>query len=369
MIRKILLAAASLLCAGAVALFPMGSQMAENSTEPAAQISVIDALGNNLSLENPPERIIQAGKSAFMLINTMYLFEEARERLVGMTKADQGMGFFAEALDPQIENKAVYGQNVSIEEMISLNPDLIIIKDFLAESMKKAMEPAGIPVFSMNLENPENFYKEVEMLGRIFNNPERAESIVSWYREKMSTIFETVRQKSGEERPRVLLVYYSVKDGITSFSVPPLSWIQSDMIRKCGGIPVWKGMSGAKGWTKVGIEQIASWDPDSIFLVSYRTPAPEVVMRMKEDQMWKALSAVRNNRLYAFPADFHSWDQPDPRWVLGYRWTAGILNSGELSSDSASIEAFAREFYSFAYSMDDEEFNRTILPKLQGAGN
>ena len=90
----------------------------------------------------------------------------------------------------------------------------------------------------MNLEYPEMFYQEIALLGRLFGNEERADSIINWYQGRMTAIDTAVGNIEESEKPSVLVLYYSAKDGVTSFGVPPLSWIQTDMVKYGGGIPV-----------------------------------------------------------------------------------------------------------------------------------
>ena len=50
-----------------------------------------------------------------------------------------------------------------------------------------------------------------------------------------------------------------------------------------GGDPVWKDSELGKSWTTVTIEQIAAWNPDVIFVVSYKSPVNDVVASLKTD--------------------------------------------------------------------------------------
>ena len=127
-----------LLCFQTGTLFSLGQQ-AQDRSVPNNRIELTDSLGRTVTLEKPPERIVQAGKSAFIIINTLYLFEEARDRVIAMSNPDQGQGLFAEAIDGRFPEKAVYGRNVSVEELLAHDPDLVVMKNFLAKSMDKTL--------------------------------------------------------------------------------------------------------------------------------------------------------------------------------------------------------------------------------------
>jgi iron complex transport system substrate-binding protein len=136
------------------------------------------------------------------------------------------------------------------------------------------------------------------------------------------------------------------------------------MVQDAGGTPVWKDANLGKSWTKVTIEQIAAWNPDVIFLVSYFSPVSDVAKQLKADPQWAALSAVKNNKLYAFATDVYSWDEADARWILGLTWMAGKLHP-ELFP-GLDLKAEAQTFYKTLYGMDEAAFTAKIVPTFTG---
>lgn len=66
----------------------------------------------------------------------------------------------------------------------------------------------------------------------------------------------------------------------------------------------------------------------------------------------------------AFPADYLSWDQPDPRWILGLQWLVGKLHPG--LGATAELEKKVVEFYSFVYGLSAQRIEEAILPMIRG---
>jgi len=62
--------------------------------------------------------------------------------------------------------------------------------------------------------------------------------------------------------------------------VPPLDWLQTNMVEMAGGIPVWKDVP-TDGWTTITLEQIAVWNPKVILLVDYKGNAVDIVSQLK----------------------------------------------------------------------------------------
>jgi iron complex transport system substrate-binding protein len=140
--------------------------------------------------------------------------------------------------------------------------------------------------------------------------------------------------------------------------------MQTILVETAGGVPVWQDIELGKSWNKVGLEQIAAWDADQIYLVAYNRNSSEIVAALKSDPQWRALRAVKNGELYAFPADFYSWDQPDVRWILGLTWLATKVQP-ELFAEVDVLQE-ARAFFQEMYGLDQAAFEKWIQPRLKG---
>jgi iron complex transport system substrate-binding protein len=296
-----------------------------------------------------------------MIADAIYTFPEASQRIAGMGPTAQGSGNFIKLIDPDYATKAVLERDAGAEQVAALKPDLVIIKSTAAETVGKPIEALNIPVIYVDLETPEQYVRDIAILGQVLGNPTRAQAVIDFYQRRVAQIEQAV---ADAPRPRALLLYYSDRDGNVAFNVPPLNWIQTRMIQIAGGQPVWSDAKLGKGWTQVTLEQIATWDADFIFIVSYLKNPSEVVSTLKADPNWQALRATREGRLFAFPADIYSWDQPDTRWILGLTWLASRLHPERFPD--LDIEAEAKTFYRELYGLDEAFFTTKIRPTFQG---
>ncbi len=337
------------------------TSVAVASPTPQAGVTVVDALGREVTLPALPQRIVLTGRALFMIADAIYTFPEASQRIVGMGQTAQGSGNFVKLIDPNYAAKAVLERDAGAEQVAALQPDLVILKSTAAETTGKPIEALGIPVLYVDFETPEQYFRDLATLGQVFGNPARAQAVADFYRRKIAQIEQAV---AGAPRPRVLLLYYNDRDGSVAFNVPPLNWIQTTMVQIAGGQPVWSDAKLGKGWTQVTLEQIAAWDADFIFVVSYFKNPSEVVSALKADPNWQALRATREGRLFAFPADLYSWDQPDTRWILGLTWLAGRLHPERFPG--LDMEAEAKVFYRELYGLDEAFFMAQIRPTFQG---
>jgi iron complex transport system substrate-binding protein len=310
------------------------------------------------------ERIVQVGSSAFMVENALYLFPEALERVVAVSDGDQGRGLFVADVDPGLSSKTILPRNANTEAIMALRPDAVVMKNFLKGRMGEPLERIGVETVYMDLENPEAWAADIDTLGVLFGNPERARELKGFFSTRTDEVTGALSGLDDSSKPRTLFLNWSVRDGAATVNVPPQSWMQTRMVQMAGGNPVWLEASSGEGWTPVGLEQLAVWDPDVIFVTAYHVSSEAAAAELRADPVWASIRAVREGRVYPFPADYHSWDQPDVRWLLGLKWLASVLHPEYFPG--TDMEEEARGFYADMYGMDDRMFDALIKPRLSG---
>ena len=358
------IAAPSLTEPPATEALPAVSTPAPTEPPEMEKITVIDALGREVILDQPPSRIMVVGKAAFMLLDAAFLFPEAPEKIIGYELRSQtGLDFIHTAF-PQSHNMIVLEMDAGPEQIAPANPDLVLMKSYLKEQQGDQVELLGIKVVYLDLETPETINQDIRTLGKLFGNTERAEQLVPLYDQARAKIADITSVIPEEEKPSTLLLQYSDKGGEVAFSVPTGGFLQTQLVEMAGGAPVWKEVTG-KGWSVITLEQIAAWNPEIIIVVDYRGKAMEAVDRLKADENWQQLDAVKNEKLYAFPLDFQSWDQPDSRWTLGLTWLATIMQPERFASVKMHEEIPA--FYTDFYGLSESVIEQSILPLVKGS--
>jgi len=332
---------------------------------PATAVSVTDALGRTVTLPEPPRRIVLAGRGVALIADSVYLFPNAASLVAAVSNTNQGDTDepFLAAVDPDFPAKVQFETNVGAEQVAAARPDLVILKSYLQESLGTPLEALGIPVVYLDLETPQQFTRDLATLGILLGQQERAAELAAYYQNAVTAVQAPLQDLPADGKPRVLLLYYTDRDGEVAFNVPPATWLQTLMVEMAGGIPAWNDIELGSGWTKVSFEQIAAWDADRIFIIRYTGSAAEVVYQLAADPQWQELRAVQADGLTAFPRDYYSWDQPNPRWILGLQWLAAELHPQAFPQ--FKLADSARQFFRFAYRLDDSAFDRFITPSME----
>lgn len=328
-------------------------------------LSVEDALGRTVSFPTPPQKIIIAGRANFMLNDAVYLFPDAPERVLALTRSTQAANAFVNLLDPEAEAKTRFMSDAAAEEIAAAQPDLVLLKSYMKDPLGDTLEQLGIPVVYLEFETPEQYERDLATLGKLFGDANRAEKLWGYYQEILERAADATEGLTDAQRPRVLLLQYTEKGGEVAFKVPPASWIQTQMVTLAGGIPVWTEAAQGGGWATVNLEQIAAWDADQIYIINYFGSAVEVVKQLQTDTQWSVLRAVRDGYLIPFASDLHSWDQPDTRWGLGLLWLGQQIQPERFAGIDLEDEVYG--FFGDFYGLDRATIDSEIMALLNAS--
>ena len=324
----------------------------------------IDALGREVSVSGDIQRIMVVGKAAIMPADALFLFPGVEDIEVTLAKTDQGLGDFFNLIRPEFAHSNRLGQQVGAEEIFAYNPSLVLTKSSNYDSIGKLLEPFGIPVFVMDLETPESWKSEIVQLGKLLGDEQTPQRIIGAFEKRQNAVSSKVGMLSEKEKPGVLMMQVASSDGLTSFSVSPENWIQHTITTLAGGKAIWVDSSLAdNAWRKVSFEQIASWQPEHIFLISYKTPVQPFLAAINESPQWQQLAAVKQARLQATPADVLQYFQSDIRWILALQWLAAELHPQLFPN--FSMENEIRGFYRDFYGIEDENILATLVQKYR----
>lgn len=223
---------------------------------------------------------------------------------------------------------------ISLEALTALGTQVVFVKSSFDKSQVAQMESAGIKAIAIKGETLEDSYETVRLMAKVLGCEERGELYIA----ECQKILDMVRDRLGdippEKRPRVMFV------GPRSvFSVATGEMLQASIIERAGGQNVAAQMTGF--WADVSPEQIATWDPEVIFLGSLMD-GQNLDDTMKNPHL-QTVTAIKEKRVYAFPSNIDWWDYPAPHYVLGTLWAAKTMYPDRFAD--IDMVGFADEFY------------------------
>ena len=331
----------------------------ETSTPPETR-TAIDALGRKVTVSGDLGRVLVVGRAAVMPADALFLFPAAKNMEIVLAKTDQGLGDYFDLIRPEYKITGRLGQQVGAEEIIAHGPDLVLTKSSNYDSVVALLEPFGIPVFVMDLETPQAWKSEIVELGRLLDDAETPRRIIEAFEEREQAVDAAIATLDESQRPSVLMMQAAASDGVTAFSVSPKDWIQTSITLRAGGSPVWMDANlAANSWRKVSFEQIAAWNPSTMFLISYKSPASAFLQAIGASPQWQQLAATRTGTIGSTPADVMNYFQSDSRWILALQWLAAEPHPN-LFPDF-DMEAEIRSFYTDFYGLESEEILEALV--------
>lgn len=235
-------------------------------------LTITDGLGRELVIERVPQKIVTLAPS---VTENLYALG-AGDRVVGVSSYSD---YPSEALAKPIVGDAF---QVNFEQILLLEPDLIIGDAQLVGTQMSKLEELGFPVFSINPSDLEGVMNALLLLGEVLDTKSEASRVVADMREKIDYVTELT--KDIKVRP---LVFVEVWDE-PLMTCGPGSFMQ-ELIDLAGGENL--AADARDPWVEYSVEQVLLRDPEIILLT--RPYAEEVLAR----PAWSGVKAVKQGKI------------------------------------------------------------------------
>ncbi len=205
-----------------------------------------------------------------------------------------------------------------------LQPNLILTQELCdvcavsyAEVEQAArMYTADARVVSLEPTTINEIFENVRLIGKLCEVAERAENYVKDLQGKLASL---TQKTEGVARPRVVMLEW-----MEPFFAPG-HWVL-EQVKFAGGD--YSFGNWGKPSTQTTIEAIADYDPEYIILIPCGYYIADILRQLPQTKFpdaWFALSAVRNNQVWAVDASAY-FSRPAPRVVEGAEILAKILH-------------------------------------------
>ena len=249
-------------------------------------------------------------------------------------------------------------QTGSIDLLLKAKPDLIIMwaakKSGLDEKAEATLKKFNLPYVYAVAESMDDYPGVFLFLGKLLGREERTERLASYCRKTLSAARAVMSRIPPNQRPKV---YYAEEaDGLStecddSIHVELLKLTGDANVHRCQA-------SSHMGMEKLSLEQVKLYNPDVIV-------AQEKIFfdKVLKDPAWRAVKAVKENRVYLIPRVPFNWFDRPPSFmrIIGLQWLVKCLYPNEYQMD---IVKEAREFYKLFLQVDvaDEEMRNVLYP-------
>ncbi|MCR2122372.1 ABC transporter substrate-binding protein [Campylobacter upsaliensis] len=286
------------------------------------EVILKDVLDREVKLNLPAKRIaLGFYYTDFLAVGGV----KSLDKVVGFSKAvwtdwtPASWELYSKTL-PQLNSIADFGEvevgTFSVEKVLSLKPDLLILAAWQYQVLEFDLEPiieANIPIIVLdyNKEEVELHAKSTELLGVITGEEKRAKELIDFYKNTANEVANRI-EKAQLPKPKIYIEFGNKGPNETGFTYGKDMW--GALIDLAGGENI--AAPFVKQWAPINPEQVIVSKPDVIMIAGRETELKKnqeaMVMGFNIDEKealkrleayknrpgWSALPAIKDNKLY-----------------------------------------------------------------------
>ncbi len=313
-------------------------------------IHVTDSLGNTVTMDSSPQRIVVLNSRALELIIAL----GAGDRVVGVSASCLKQVDLVQHIPNAVNIGGTDAWTPNFERLLTLHPDLIILytQDIYRPKNYDLMNDANLTMMHLDAFFIPELPREARMMGKVLGKEERAEKYAQYIEHYLDLINSRLANRSSTHPSRVYMEMYHdySAQGNNTQGDSILTLLHADNIaHNMDLFPV------------VSQEWVVSENPDVIVKwvsSSSTTPIEQVYNNTITRPGLSGTSAVRNHRVYVISGDVIS----SPRGIAGLMYLAKALHPDEFSDIDPDqiLKDYAEEFH------PDADQIATYYPALPG---
>lgn len=275
----------------------------------ATSITVNDFRQKEITLSKPASRIICLIESG---LSGLYMLR-AGNQVIGVSSAVYNESAAAQyaTLDERIRNKELPAPGnwdfVSVENIVALQPDLVIIWASQIESIQ-SIEEHGIPVYGVFLRSFDDVYKEMKDFGILTGKSQRADSLIVYTKAEIDKL-KSIQKSSNE---KLKSVYFIWNQGL--LETAGTTSTVNELIELAGAK---NSCTISQEHVVVNKEKLFDWNPDLMVMWFNPSKTPEDILNLSEIQQ---LKAIQEKQVFEIPSAFLC-----DLWTLKFPYTAKLL--------------------------------------------
>lgn len=268
-------------------------QQTEQSEEQGFPVTLTDGNGEEITIEEEPERIVSVLPS-----NTETAFALGLgDKIVGVSDHDNYP-------DEAAKKEKVGGLELNIEKILSLEPELVLADPSNDQKALQQLKEADIPVLVVNsAENLDDVYKSIELIGQATGTANEAEKVIEDMKKKIADVEAKVKGIQDEDKKNVFIEVSPEPEiytaGNNTFMDALLSVIHAENASK-----------EIDGWQQVNDEAVIKMNPD-VIITTYGYYVDNPVDQVLKREGWGDITAIKEKQI----VDIHSdlINRPGPR--------------------------------------------------------
>ena len=327
----------------------------------ASARTVTDDNGDKVEVPDHPERVVVA--NILPLAPYAVAFTGEPSRIAGMHPASMSAAkagllgkLYPQAL--QIPTRFIQGASLSIESLMTLNPDLVLVnapdKRMLERVRSAGLTAFGISPVKWNYDVEKTFDGWTESLEKIFPDAKARGEVL---RGEMKRVREFVEKRIDAipqtERKRVLFI---VRADSRELVVSGKRFFGESWCALTGSENAAGSIEAENANAAVSMESVYAWNPDAVILTNF-TPlmSEDIFAGRDQGRDWSHVKAVEEKAVYKMPLGLYRTFTPSADAPVTLLWLAKTLYPKAF--EDVNLVEEAKRYYRTGFGMtltDDE---------------
>ena len=189
----------------------------------------------------------------------------------------------------------IKGIHANLEQIIELDPDLLIVSIYKNQDVKEQIKKAGIKTLYLeDIISFESLKNNILKIGDAVCESNNAQTLIINMEENLELI--TKKIPTSKAKPRIL--YYS-PPGFTAGENSTIN----EIIEKSGGINIGRAI-GKNSYERISLEYVVESNPDIILLSSYNPSHSDFRKEFVSNSIIKEIPAIKSNKIVIIPGKY-----------------------------------------------------------------
>ncbi|MDF2634292.1 MAG: ABC-type transporter, periplasmic subunit [Pelosinus sp.] len=288
------------------------SQDKSITKSPDHYLQMTDDAGRTVVLEKKPQRIVVLSTS---FLDVLY---GVGGKAVGRPSSKAPQTFPAQQEIPEVG----FIYNINNEQVLALQPDLVIGFQGIHDKLVPTFESSKIPVMILKMKTYDEILTKAKLFGDIAGTQEQAQKLLA----TMQANINEVTAKLPSQSKKIVILHATAKnvtvelDSSIAGNVAKILKLENIAV---GSTPI----AGDSEMTPYSLEKLVEGDADAILVVTMGNMT-EIEKRMKADlesnPAWSGLRAVKRGQVFFLPAELFQLN-PGIRFYESVEYMAKVM--------------------------------------------
>lgn len=213
-----------------------------------------------------------------------------------------------------LKKKRIGAININVEEIIALNPDLIVMLGDAQKRQIELLKSYRLPVFVINPRSIAELSRSISVLGKITRTQRSASKIVWQINDDIAAVKAS---NCSTYKPKIFVELWH-DPMITAAG----GTFIDDIISICGAVNI--GQQAGNGYPSYSIESLIAHDPDYIIVAG---KSSEDIRRLRSDKRLENMTAIKENKILLIDSDIIT--RPTPRLITALNLISTFIRKTE----------------------------------------